>query len=81
MARTADDGIGVILTEEEKRAILDSLPPVRRRVPKASVAAAVPVSPRLAAAARANPESVVVRVTARADDGTTVVDRPRRGRC
>jgi hypothetical protein len=37
------------------------------------------ISDQLVAAAKANPESVRVRVSARASDNTVVVDPPRRG--
>jgi hypothetical protein len=69
----------VILTEEEKRAILDKYPePPRRKPsqPKPKPALVATVSEKLAEAAKANPESV--RVSARAADQTVVVDRPRR---
>jgi hypothetical protein len=48
------------------------------RKPKAQPVAIVPVSERLAEAAKANPESVNVRVSARASEGVVVVDPPRR---
>jgi hypothetical protein len=72
--------IGVILTEEEKQRILAkySDPPPRRKqpLPKPKPALMTTVSEKLAAAAKANPESV--RVSATAEDETVVVDRPRR---
>jgi hypothetical protein len=47
---------------------------------KPVVSAGVPVSEKLAQAAKANPESVKVRVTARGSDGVVVVDPPRSAR-
>jgi hypothetical protein len=44
------------------------------------VVTAVPVSEKLAEAAKANPNSVKVRVTARSADGVVVVDPPRSAR-
>jgi len=71
--------IGVFLTEEEKRAILDKFPePPRKKKPqpKPKPAVVATVSEKLAEAARVNPESV--RISATAEDRTIVVDRPRR---
>ena len=71
---------GVILTEEEKRSILAKFPDYlpRRKPPQAKPKPALvtTVSEKLAAAVKANPESV--RVSATAEDETVVVDRPRR---
>jgi hypothetical protein len=65
-----------MLTEERKREILASVGawPRTPRKPKPTVIAEV--SEKVAAAARANPESV--RVAARATDDTVVVERARR---
>jgi hypothetical protein len=66
-----------MLSEERRREILASVgawPKPPKAKPKPAIVAAV--SDQLAAAARANPESV--RVSARASDDTIVVDRPRR---
>lgn len=70
---------GVILTEEEKRSILAKFPdylPRKKPQPKPKPALVTTVSEKLAAAVKANPESV--RVSATAEDETVVVDRPRR---
>jgi hypothetical protein len=72
--------IGVILSEERKREILDKYPePPRRKRPVVAKPALMPVevSPALAEAARTRPESVRVRATATGSDGVVVVDPPR----
>lgn len=46
--------------------------------PKPRMEVTTEVSPKLTALAKANPASVEVRVSARADDGTTHVDPPKR---
>jgi hypothetical protein len=51
--------------------------PIPKAKPK-PVEGTVAFSPKLAQAAKANPESVRVRVTAKAPDDTVVVDLPRR---
>jgi hypothetical protein len=65
-----------MLTEERKREILASVGawPRTPRKPKSTVVAEV--SEKVAAAARANPDSV--RVAARAADDTVVVERAKR---
>jgi hypothetical protein len=64
-----------MLTEERKREILASVGAwPRTKKPKPTVIAEV--SEKVAAAARANPDSV--RVAARATDDTVVVERARR---
>jgi hypothetical protein len=71
--------IGIILTEEEKRAILDKYPePPRRKPPqpKPKPALVATVSEKFAEAARTNPGNVRLSVTAK--DETVVVERPRR---
>jgi hypothetical protein len=50
-----------------------------KRRPKVEIKAAE-VTPKLAAAARANPASVQMRVSAEAEDGTTVIERVRKPR-
>ena len=61
--------------------LLASMPPSIRRLCKPKpkpVVAPIPVSEKLAQAAKANPESVKVRVSAEVE-GVVVVDPPRRG--
>ena len=60
--------IGIILTEEEKRAILDKYPePPRRKPPqpKPKPALVATVSEKFAEAARTNPGNVRLSVTAK----------------
>jgi hypothetical protein len=54
-----------------------NMPPITRKPKAKPVVASVPVSEKLAEAAKANPESVKVRVTAKGSDGVVVVDPPR----
>lgn len=53
------------------------MPPLRPK-PKAQPVAIVPVSERVAEAAKANPEGVNVRVSARGADNSVVIDPPQR---
>lgn len=55
------------------------MPPLRPK-PKAQPVAIVPVSEKLAEAAKANPEGVKVRVSASGANGVVVVDPPQRAR-
>ena len=54
-------------------------PPIRRVVKPQPVVAPIPVSDRLARAAKANPESVKVKVHATDADGIVVADPYQRG--
>jgi hypothetical protein len=57
-----------------------NMPPgIRRAMKPKPFVAPVPISEKLAAAAKANPESVSVRINARGEDGVVVVDPPQRG--
>ncbi len=56
------------------------LPEGPLRKPKAQPVAIVPVSEKLAEAAKANPEGVKVRVSASGANGVVVVDPPQRAR-
>jgi hypothetical protein len=56
-------------------ATMPPMPPLRKPKPAPEVRA--PLVGKIAEAAKANPASVEVRVVARAEDGTTVIDRPR----
>jgi len=62
------------LTEEQIREWRAQRPPLILRKPRPALV--TPVSPKLLEAVKANPGSV--RVTAKAEDGTTVIERPRR---
>jgi hypothetical protein len=65
-----------MLTEERKREILASVGAWPRTSKKAKPTVVAEVSEKVAAAARANPESVMA--AARATDDTVVVERARR---
>lgn len=65
-----------MLTEERKREILASVGAWPRTPKKAKPTVIAEVSEKVAAAARANPDSV--RVAARATDDTVVVERAKR---
>jgi hypothetical protein len=52
------------------------MPPKPKPKPEPEIRA--PLNGKIAEAAKANPASVEVRVSAVAEDGTTVIDRPRR---
>ena len=60
-------------------ATMPPMPPLRKPKPAPEVRA--PLVGKIAEAAKANPASVEVRVSARAEDGTTVIDRPRQREC
>lgn len=64
------------LSEERRREILASVGAWPKQKAKPKPALVTTVSEKVAAAAIANPDSV--RVSARADDDTVVIDRPRR---
>jgi len=55
------------------RDLLKNMPPITRK-PKSKLAVLAPVSDKLGAAVKANPESL--RLSAKADDGTTIIERP-----
>lgn len=59
--------------EEEYQRLMAT--PIPRAKPKPKPAVMAVVSPKLAEAAKANPDSV--RVSARSEDGTSVFERPR----
>jgi hypothetical protein len=62
------------LSKAEIAELLKKHPPPRELRPKRKPAVLAPVSERMAAAVRANPESL--RVSAKAEDGVTVIERP-----
>lgn len=63
----------------EFRARLGPIPRVPPK-PKPKVQVTAELSPRVAEAVKANPASLQVRLSAEAQDGTAVVERPRRMR-
>jgi hypothetical protein len=69
--RTKED----VWREFERRYLSE---PFKRVSPKPKPKFEVEVTPRMAEAAKANPASVQVRVSADAADGTTVIERVRR---